>query len=40
MMDGVGLAIAGLLPAEYRGAYGDDVADLVDARHVLRTLYD
>jgi 1-acyl-sn-glycerol-3-phosphate acyltransferase len=40
MMDGVGLAIAELLPPEYRGAYGDEVADLVDARRVLRTLYD
>jgi 1-acyl-sn-glycerol-3-phosphate acyltransferase len=32
MMDAVGLAIAALLPAEYRAAYGDDVADLDEAR--------
>ena len=35
MMDGVGLAIAELLPPEYRGAYSDEVTDLVDARRVL-----
>ena len=40
MMDSVGLAIAELLPSEYRGAYGDDVTDLGDARRVLRTLFD
>src|SRR5262245_5789709 len=28
MMDAVGLAIADLLPPEYRGAYGDDARDL------------
>ena len=38
MMDAVGLAIAALLPPEYRGAYGDEVADLEDARRVLRDL--
>ncbi len=40
MMDGVGLAIARLLPPEYRGAYSDDVTDLGDARRLLRTLFD
>jgi 1-acyl-sn-glycerol-3-phosphate acyltransferase len=40
MMDGVGLAIAQLLPAEYRGAYSDDAADLGDARRLMRTLFD
>jgi 1-acyl-sn-glycerol-3-phosphate acyltransferase len=39
MMDVIGLAIAQLLPAEYRGAYGDDVADLADARGLLRSIY-
>ena len=33
MMDAIGTAIAELLPAEYRGAYGD--ADLTAARRVL-----
>jgi len=32
MMDAVGLAVAELLPPEYRGAYADDVRDLDDAR--------
>jgi 1-acyl-sn-glycerol-3-phosphate acyltransferase len=40
MMDGVGLAIAELLPPEYRGAYADDVTDLGDARRLLRDLFD
>ena len=40
MMDGVGLAIAQLLPPEYRGAYSDDMIDLGDARRLLRTLFD
>jgi 1-acyl-sn-glycerol-3-phosphate acyltransferase len=35
MMDAVGLAIAELLPAEYRGAYGDTKADLAAAQRVL-----
>lgn len=35
MMDAVGLAIAELLPAEYRGAYGDTGAGLAMARRVL-----
>ena len=38
MMDAIGLAIAELLPPEYRGAYGDDVAALGDARRLLRDL--
>jgi len=40
MMDGVGLAIAELLPPAYRGAYGDHVADLDDARRLLSDLFD
>ena len=39
MVDVIGLAIAQLLPPEYRGAYGDDAADLEDARSVLRSIY-
>ena len=39
MMDVVGLAIARVLPPEYRGAYGDDATDLEDARRVLDRLY-
>jgi len=39
MMDSVGLAIAGLLPPEYRGAYADDAADLDDARRLLESLF-
>jgi 1-acyl-sn-glycerol-3-phosphate acyltransferase len=39
MMDAVGLAIAGLLPAEYRGAYADDAA-LDEARRVKDRLLD
>jgi 1-acyl-sn-glycerol-3-phosphate acyltransferase len=35
MMDAVGLAIAAVLPPDYRGAYGDSVADLDRARRVL-----
>ena len=38
LMDVVGLAIAELLPPEYRGAYADDAADLDDARCLMRTL--
>jgi 1-acyl-sn-glycerol-3-phosphate acyltransferase len=38
MMDVAGLAIARLLPSEYRGAYADDVPDLDDARRSLRDL--
>jgi 1-acyl-sn-glycerol-3-phosphate acyltransferase len=34
MMDIVGLAIAELLPPEFRGAYGNDAADLGDARRL------
>lgn len=36
MMDTIGLAIAELLPPEFQGAYGDDAADLGDARGVRR----
>jgi len=39
MMDTIGLAIAELLPPEFRGAYGDE-ADLGDARRVRRDLSD
>jgi len=35
MMDAVGLAVAELLPLEYRGAYADDVRDLDDARRLV-----
>ena len=35
MMDGVGVAIAELLPAEYRGAYADYAGELGGARRVL-----
>ncbi len=38
MMDTVGLAIASLLPADYRGAYADEAADLDDAGRLLRSL--
>jgi 1-acyl-sn-glycerol-3-phosphate acyltransferase len=38
MMDVIGLAIAQLLPPEYRGAYGDDAADFEDARRLLRAV--
>ena len=38
MMDVVGLAIAGRLPMTYRGAYGDHIAGLDEARRLLREL--
>jgi len=38
MMDVVGLAIARLLLPEYRGAYGENAADLDRARRVLREI--
>jgi len=38
MMDAVGVAIAGLLPEEYQGAYGDQVAGLEEARTIARDL--
>jgi 1-acyl-sn-glycerol-3-phosphate acyltransferase len=38
MMDMVGLAIAAVLPPEYRGAYGDDVEGLDEAREAVREL--
>jgi hypothetical protein len=34
MMDAVGVAIAALLPEDYRGAYGDEVAGLEEARAI------
>jgi 1-acyl-sn-glycerol-3-phosphate acyltransferase len=40
MMDGVGLAIADVLPPEYRGVYGEETPDLDEARQLLRNLYD
>jgi 1-acyl-sn-glycerol-3-phosphate acyltransferase len=39
MMDSVGLAIARLLPPDYRGAYADDAADLDGARRLLGSLF-
>jgi 1-acyl-sn-glycerol-3-phosphate acyltransferase len=39
MMDAVGVAIAALLPSEYRGAYGDDVAGLDEARVIAHDLF-
>jgi 1-acyl-sn-glycerol-3-phosphate acyltransferase len=39
MIDSVGLAIAGMLPTEYRGAYADDAADLDGARLLLKRLF-
>ena len=39
MVDGVGLAIAELLPPEYRGAYGDDAPELDAARQLLRDVH-
>jgi 1-acyl-sn-glycerol-3-phosphate acyltransferase len=38
MMDVVGVAIASLLPEEYRGAYGDGVDGLDEARVIARDL--
>jgi 1-acyl-sn-glycerol-3-phosphate acyltransferase len=38
MMDAVGVAIASLLPEDYRGAYGDRVDGLDDARAIAREL--
>jgi hypothetical protein len=38
MMDTIGLAIAGLLPPEFRGEYGDGAAEVGDARRVQRDL--
>lgn len=40
VMDTVGLAIAALVPREYRGDYGDDAAGLHGARRLLQTLQD
>lgn len=40
MMDAVGLAIADLLPPEYRGAYGDDATDLEAARSLMGELFN
>jgi 1-acyl-sn-glycerol-3-phosphate acyltransferase len=38
MMDVVGLSIAGVLPPQYRGVYGDDEPDLDQGRRVLGEL--
>lgn len=38
MMDTIGLAIAELLPPEFRGAYGDEATDIGDARRARREL--
>jgi hypothetical protein len=38
MMDGIGFAIAGLLPHACRGAYGDDGSGDVRAHAIGRTL--
>jgi 1-acyl-sn-glycerol-3-phosphate acyltransferase len=40
MMDVVGVAIAALLPEEYRGAYGDHVAGLDEAREIARDIFN
>jgi 1-acyl-sn-glycerol-3-phosphate acyltransferase len=40
MMDILGLAIAEVLPPEYRGAYDGTAADLAEARRLLPLLYD
>jgi len=37
IMDAVGVAVAQLLPAEYRGAYADDAPDLDDARRLMQS---
>jgi 1-acyl-sn-glycerol-3-phosphate acyltransferase len=34
MMDAIGVAIAGLLPPDYRGVYDEDARDLGEARRV------
>ena len=39
IMDTIGLAIAELLPQEFRGAYGDEATDVGDARRVRRDLF-
>ena len=39
-MDGIGLAVAALVPQAYRGAYGGDGDGLGGARDLLATLYD
>ena len=39
-MDTIGLALAALLPREYRGEYGDGGADLGSATRLLRALYN
>jgi len=38
MADAIGVAIASLLPASYRGVYGDNATDLEQARDVWRAL--
>ncbi len=39
MMDVIGVAVAQLLPAEFKGAYGEDAADLGEARGLLHDLH-
>jgi hypothetical protein len=39
VVDAIGTAIAGLLPAEYRGVYGDELAADPRARAVSRELF-
>ncbi len=39
MMDVVGVAIAALLPEEYRGAYADHMPGLDEARAIARQLF-
>ena len=39
IMDSVGVAIAELLPPEYRGAYGDQAPHLEDARRLFRNVF-
>jgi hypothetical protein len=39
MMDVIGVAVAQLLPPEFKGAYGEDAADLGEARGLLHDLH-
>jgi len=39
MMDAVGVAIAALLPPEYRGVYADDVEGMEEAREIARDVF-
>ena len=40
VMDTIGIAIAELLPTEFKGAYGVDHADLKDARRLHHELFE